>query len=166
MEPQFTNLERVLNEFGQEFVNAVADEIIKAEGIASGEMLNTLDFEVVKENGSYVVYLDHTDYFQYFDKGTAPHWPPREPIEKWINDKGLPTSDSTGWGDLPTVRELAFLISRKISENGTEARDVFEKAYMTVVPKYEEKWNEALAQDIMDNYLNGYNVEDWEILKI
>lgn len=165
MEPQFKNLERVLNDFGNDFVNYVADKIIEANGIATGEMLNTLDFEVMKENGHYTVYLKHTDYFTYFDEGTEPHWPPREPIEQWVKDKPIyPEPD--GRGNLPTVEQLAFLIARKISRDGTEARNVFEAAKQEIIPRYEEKWNEALAQDFMDNYLNGYDINDWDILKI
>ncbi len=165
MEPRFDNLERVLNEFGQAFVNAVADYIIEADGIATGNMLNTLDFSVEKENGHYVVYLNHTDYFKYFDEGTEPHFPPVEPIQKWVQDKPVyPTADSNG--KLPTVEQLGFLIARKISRDGTEARNVFERAKQSVIPEYEQKMADALAQDFINNYLNGYSVEDWQILKI
>lgn len=162
---QWNHLRQVLNDFGNDFVNLVADKIIEADGIATGEMLNTLDFEVRKENGHFSVYLKHTDYFTYFDKGTEPHFPPREPIEKWIQDKPIfPEPDDDG--RLPTVEQLAFLIARKISRDGTEARDVFETAKVELIPQYEQKFADALAEDFMEDYLNGKTINDWDILKI
>lgn len=162
---EFKNLKKTLNEFGQAFVNLVADKIIEADGIATGEMLNTLDFDVRKEGGHFTVYLKHTDYFPYYDQGTSPHFPPREPIEKWIQDKPVyPEADSNG--KLPTVEQLAFLIARKISRDGTEARNVFEAAKQELIPEWEPKFSAALAQDIMDDYLNGKDFNDWDLLKI
>lgn len=162
---QFNNLTAILKEFGQEFVNLVADKIIEADGIASGEMLNTLDFDVRKEGGHFTVYLKHTDYFPYFDQGTRPHWPPKDSIIKWIQDKPIyPEADANG--KLPTVEQLAFLISRKISEDGTEARNVFDIAKKELIPKYEQLFADALAKDIMEDYLAGKNFNDWDILKV
>lgn len=163
MEWEFRHLRECLNEFGQAFVNQVADNIIEADGIATGEMLNTLDFEVRREDNAYVVYLKHTDYFPYYDEGTEPHWPPSDAIQKWIQDKPIyPEADSNG--RLPTVEQLAFLIARKISEDGTEARNVFEKAKATLIPEWEPKFSEALAQDVMEEYMAGA-LDDWNILK-
>lgn len=162
---EYRNLRKVLDDFGRDFMNLVADKIIEANGIATGEMLNTLDFEVLREGGHFTVYLKHTDYFPYFDQGTKPHFPPREPIEKWIQDKPIfPEPDDEG--NLPTVEQLAFLIARKISRDGTEARNVFETAKAELVPKYEPLFAEALRDDFIEDYLNGKNINDWDILKI
>lgn len=162
---EHNNLRRVLEEFGRDFVNLVQDKIIEADGIATGNMLNTLDFDVVQENGHLTVYLLHTDYFQYYDKGSSPHFPPREPIMRWIQDKPVyPTADDNG--RLPTVEQLAFLIARKISEDGTEGRDVFETAKAQLIPMYEEKIAEAVRDDFVEEYLNGGNINEWNLLKI
>ena len=163
---QWNNLRRVLNDFGRDFVNLVADKIIEADGITTGNMLNSLDFDVRKEGGHFSVYLLHTDYFPYYDQGTEPHWPPYDSTEKtfpqiakWIQDKPI-------YSELPTVEQLAFLIARKISRDGTEARNVFEAAKQELIPKYEDKFEEALAQDFIEDYLNGNDINDWDILKI
>lgn len=168
---QWNHLRQVLNDFGNDFVNLVADKIIEADGIATGEMLNTLDFEVRKEGGHFSVYLKHTDYFTYFDKGTGPRTGNkgshklRDAITQWIQDKPVyPTPDDDG--RLPTVEQLAFLIARKISRDGTEARDVFETAKVELIPQYEQKFADALAEDFMEDYLNGKTINDWDILKI
>lgn len=162
---EFNNLRNVLNEFGQAFVNLVADKIIESDGIATGNMLNTLDFDVRKEGGHFTVYLKHTDYFPYYDQGTPPHFPPRAPIKKWIQDKPIYPEEGSD-GKLPTVEQLAFLIARKISRDGTEARNVFDAAKNELIPEWEPKFSAALAQDIMDDYLNGKDFNDWDILKV
>lgn len=161
---EWNNLQAVLNDFGRDFMNLVADKIVEADGVATGEMLNTLDFEVRQAGSYFAVYLKHTDYFTYFDKGTRPHWPPRSAIEKWVQDKPvLPYPDKNG--KLPTVEQLAFLISREISENGTEARDVFEKAKAELFPKYEQLINEAVEKDVMADFLAGGPLNGLHILK-
>ena len=169
---QWNHLRKVLNDFGNDFVNLVADKIIEADGIATGEMLNTLDFDVRKESGHFSVYLKHTDYFTYFDKGTKPHMPPYDPVAKtfpdivkWIQDKPIyPKPDDND--RLPTVEQLAGAIAMSITKNGTEARDVFETAKVELIPQYEQKFADALAEDFMEDYLDGKTINDWDILKI
>lgn len=158
MEPQFTNLENVLDEFCKEFLATVRRLVEEKEGLASGNMYDSFDCKAVKENGHYTVYLFHTDYFQYYDQGTQPHFPPIQPLKDWVDAK-------QARGMLPEIPGLPYMVQWKIAREGTEGREVFQEAYMEVVPKYDEKFSEALAQDFMDNYLNGYDVRDWEILK-
>lgn len=51
----------------------------------------------------------------FVERGTRPHWPPIEPIEKWARIKlGQPG--------------LGFVISRKIARVGTKAHKFFEPA--------------------------------------
>lgn len=54
--------------------------------------------------------LDYTEQLQF---GRKPgRFPPIDAIEKWISDKGIAT-------DIP-IRSLAFLIARKIANEGTK----------------------------------------------
>lgn len=158
-EPRFYNLEAVLNEFGKAFVDAIKRLTEEAEGVASGNMLDTYDYEVVKENGHYTVYLTHTDYFQYFDKGTTPHWAPIQPLKDWVEAK-------QSRGLLPQIEGLPYMVQWKIARDGTEGREVFGRAAQEVIPKFEDRWNDALAKDFMENYLNGDDINEWNILKI
>ncbi|MBX7047231.1 MAG: hypothetical protein K1X86_15480 [Ignavibacteria bacterium] len=68
-------------------------------------------------------------------EGTKPHFPPLEPIEKWVAYKGLAKRDKVnarmkaqGSGKISRasteeqrVKQIAFLIARKISKKGTTA---------------------------------------------
>lgn len=159
MEPRFDNLKREMDEFCREFLAEVRRLVKEEDGLASGKMYDDFDCKPVKENGHYTIYLYHTDYFKYYDEGTSPHWAPIQPLKDWVAAKQRN-------GMLPEVPGLPYMVQWKIARDGTEGRDVFERACMEVIPRYEGRFADALAQDFIDNYLNGYNIEDWQILKI
>ena len=159
------NLIQVLNEFGAEYRNVVQDLIIQDGGIASGEMLNAMDFRTGETGGSIIVYLEHTDYFPYYNDGSPAHWPPREPIERWIENKPIYPDERNG--SLPTVQQLAFLIARAMAgksphqselknpDGGTEAHNIMDRAFKEVFPKYEKKIYEAQIKDFVESELKG-----------
>ncbi len=61
-------------------------------------------------------------YGLFVEKGTKPHWPPREPIEKWARIKlGQPG--------------LGFVIARSIARKGTKAHPWFEPGFKEALPK-------------------------------
>ena len=86
--------------------------------IASGNLYNTATYKT-NINGSWfelTFVLDEA--WRYIENGTKPHFPPIEAIERWITVKHIiPTTNS---GRVPTTRQLAFLIARGISKNGTK----------------------------------------------
>lgn len=86
--------------------------------IASGNLYNTATYKT-NINGSWFevsFVLDET--WRYLENGTKPHFPPLEAIERWITVKHIiPTTNS---GKIPSTKQLAFLIARGISKNGTK----------------------------------------------
>lgn len=65
--------------------------------------------------------------WQYVENGASPHWPPVNAIKDWIEQKPveiLPDSN----GRIPTTDQLAFLIGRKIAEEGIEPKHLLEEA--------------------------------------
>ena len=93
--------------------------------IASGNLYNTATYKT-NINGSWfelTFVLDET--WRYLENGTKPHFPPVEAIERWITVKHIiPTTNS---GKVPTTRQLAFLIARGISKNGTKPTKLLQK---------------------------------------
>ena len=85
---------------------------------ASGDLANTARY-ITKWNGKYFeLYFKLQDYWRYLENGTKPHFPPIEAIERWITVKLIiPTTNS---GKIPSTKQLAFLIARGISKNGTK----------------------------------------------
>lgn len=112
-------------EITQDINNICADllerykQSIKDSGhSASGDLANTARY-ITKWNGKYFeLYFKLQDYWRYLENGTKPHFPPIEAIERWITVKHIiPTTNS---GKIPSTKQLAFLIARGISKNGTK----------------------------------------------
>lgn len=82
---------------------------------ASGNWLRQLETEVYSVGSRYVGRVLGTFYTYFLVNGRKPgKRPPSKVIEKWIRVKGI-----TPKGNI-TVKQLAFLIARKIGEFGTK----------------------------------------------
>jgi hypothetical protein len=85
---------------------------------ASGELKNTASYKV-QISGSYLeIIFNLQEYWKYLENGTKPHFPPLEAIENWITVKHI--IPRTNGDRVPTTRQLAYLIGREISINGTK----------------------------------------------
>lgn len=144
----FDNLRKVLNDFGYEFKQQVRDKIYAENALATGELLNSIEFEVVEdETEGFTLYLLHAPYFHYVNENTKPHWPPKGSLEDWIESKPIiPTADENG--RLPTVEQLDFLIRRKISREGTKGHYFFEATLNGLLEKYYPLIVDAIYADV------------------
>ena len=146
---EWTHTEQVLQNWADDFLQRLKDRLIRDDKYASGDLLASLQTTVVANGNELTVWLTSEDYLQYINNGTEPHFPPRAPIEKWIEDKGIePYPDKNG--KLPTVQGLAFLICRKISQVGTEADPVVDDTVREVNEIYMSRIEEAIIQDLDD----------------
>ncbi len=144
---EWTNTMKALEEFGAYFRNLLQDRIIEEDMIASGELLNDLDYIIDTGENEWTVSVKIKDYFKYVDEGTKPHFPPLSAIKRWIEVKPVyPEVDSAG--KTPTVDQLAFLIARKISEEGTEGREIWEPTVQEAVDKFEDRLGDAILEDL------------------
>ena len=158
------NLKRVLEEMGAELKNLLKENIVAENGVATGEMLASIDTDVQQEADALVLYLLSTDYFKWWDQGTTAHWPPKYNKEgdklllaDWIEKKGLETAESTGDKSLPTVEQLNFLIRRKIAglsptgkPGGTPSHGRLKAVADLLADTYAEKIGAAIIQDFLE----------------
>lgn len=108
---------------------------------------DTITAEVTMDGRAFTASLNMNYYWKYLEEGTRPHWPPSSAILNWVQIKPvIPRPD--GNGRIPTQKQLAFLISRKIAEHGTEGTHGFETAREAILPAYYEKIEQALAEDV------------------
>ena len=86
--------------------------------IASGNLYNTAKYKCSFDGKWFEVSFVLDSTWRYLENGTKPHFPPIEEIERWITVKHIiPTTNS---GKIPSTKQLAFLIARGISKNGTK----------------------------------------------
>ena len=138
---------KALEEYGAAVRNRYQDKIILNDHLASGNLLNTLEYIVTFGSTKISVTLNLQDYWKYLEEGTKPHWPPINAILDWITAKPVLPS-KTFDGKLPTMKQLAFLISRKISEEGTEPTHMLEETIDEINAEFEDRIEQAILQDL------------------
>lgn len=115
----------------------------------------TITTAVEVDGKKFSVSLNMNHYWEYLEYGTGPargrdkYWPNSAAIAKWIEVKPvIPRPD--GAGRIPTAKQLTFLISRKIHDEGTKGTHGFETTRDAVLPMYIERIEHALSEDIGD----------------
>lgn len=107
-----------INNIVQNLLNRYKQKMKDENHIASGNLYNTAKYKCSFDGKWFEVSFILDSTWRYLENGTKPHFPPLEAIEKWITVKHIiPTTDN---GRVPTTRQLAFLIARGISKNGTK----------------------------------------------
>ena len=141
------NVMETLEQYAQEVRNKYQDNLIQDDKIASGNLLNSVEYQVVQNGMVYEVQLRLQDYWKYVEYGTKPHFPPVNKILEWIRVKPvIPRPNDKG--DIPTPQQLAFLIARGISKHGTGGSEALEEALLDINAKYKDKLVIALHQDM------------------
>ena len=148
---KWENLRRVLGEFAQELRNRYQDNLIRDNKIATGNLLNSVEYKVDFDDRSIWVELHLEDYYKWVEEGRGPgKYPPPDKILEWIRWKPIVPDDRQGTGKLPTEQQLVYLISRKIAENGIEPGHQLRDAMNDIYAEFEERIDDAIAMDIND----------------
>lgn len=158
---KFPNLEKVLEEYAIDFRNTYQDSLINNDRIASGDLLNSVDYIITKGTNQYSVSIKLKDYYYFVEYGRkAGKFPPPDAMLRYVQIKPiLPRPNANG--KLPTEKQLAFLIGRKIAREGTEGSGDFQKTADTINNRYLIKIYQAIDKDIegmatviFNNFLN------------
>lgn len=144
---EFKNLQSVLEELGKAIKLRYQENLIESDRKASYNLIGSIQYQTVINGQELAIDLELADYWKYVEDDTRPHWPPVDKILEWVRIKPvLPTPLSNG--KLPTEKQLAFLISRKISEVGTTGSHDLERTLEEIDQEWEERIEEAIDQDI------------------
>lgn len=143
----FPNLIEVLDAYGKTLVERYRQGLEDGDHIATGNLYRSVSSEVTLNGQSFIVEFKMPEYGEYLEQGTKPHFPPINAIEGWIRAKRIvPRRDDQG--RLPTEKQLAFLIARKIDEEGTERTGIYEKANALTYNEWNRLIDEAIAMDL------------------
>lgn len=139
-------VQAVLQEYAQA-VQSVYRQRLEASGRrATGQLIASVRCRVESGDRAFEVTMTLEDWWKYVEYDTRPHWPPRDAILKWIRVKPvIPRPD--GRGRIPTERQLAYLISRKIARVGTEGSHDLRNTLEQVNADYLPRLQAALAED-------------------
>ena len=131
---------------------------------ASYKLLNSVETTVKRGDDTFTVTINLEDYWIFVENGRKPgRFPPVSKILEWVRCKPvIPYSDSRG--RLPTEEQLAFLIARKIAEQGTEGRNVLAETVEELNNYYLPLLQQALDRDFarfsyeIDTYIGSIRV--------
>lgn len=137
---EFPNLTRVLNEYAQDLVENYK---------ASGELANSVKYIIEdKVKGKFEVKLELLEYWKYVEYGRkAGKMPPISAIKQWIKVKPIILRPMKN-GKLPTINQLAYLISRKIGLEGTKGRGVLSERIENANRVFWEDIEDAILKDL------------------
>lgn len=127
--------------------------IRRKRAVATGDLKNSLTFTLRKVSDGYeVTFKARGKAAQYADvvedgRREGLKGPKTEPILQWIRTKGIKVRDGDGkilkqtpWRQ----RGLAYIIARRIGENGIEPVKYFENAYKDAIEEREQDILQAL----------------------
>lgn len=100
---------------------------INASGKLSNINLEDKTIDIDWDDKSFRVYFILEDYWKWVEYGRRPGTPPPiEPIENWIKVKKIVPKAKNG--EVPTTKQLALYISKKIGKYGTKPKSPLKNA--------------------------------------
>lgn len=143
------NTINILQEYGQKFADVYKDKLLNHK--ASGNLLNSIQTKVVVNDTELILYMDLADYYYYIENGRGPgKFPPIDKILEWIRVKPILPREING--KLPTEKQLAFLIGRKIAREGFEGTHDLEDTKNLLQIEFELRIQEALIEDFKKEF--------------
>lgn len=148
----YENVKAVLNKFGKLLVEEYRNNLTEKNVNASKTLFNSISYIVEGNGTNFVVKLKLEDYYKYVENGRkAGKFPPINKIEKWVEIKPVIPRPMAN-GKLPTTKQLAFLISRKIALEGIKPRPLLQQSIDEVFDEIKERLEEALIKDIESEF--------------
>ena len=151
----FANLQEVVDAAGKLLVDAMADQILAQGLFATGELARSVTYQPIPvQDGVIGFQILMEDYGIYQNDGffrPPGKRPPLQPIIDWLQRKQITPKPDPITNKTPSIREFAFLIQRKIGNEGAtiKARPFIQPAVDGVVNNFlTPKLEEAGIKDI------------------
>jgi hypothetical protein len=138
------NLEKALRQFGDELVSNLVKELIQADKDVTGNLIKSIDYELVEKANTFMLNIKALDYLKYVDGGRRPgaKQPPVSAIIPWVKRKGIKIGK--------TPEQTAFVIAKSIKKNGIKPTNVISKAIQTTMRTKMDLLAKHAVEDIMD----------------
>jgi hypothetical protein len=140
------SIESLSDEYGEILVAKLKKNIADIDKYATGDLVDTMYYEVKSDGVKSVIRLNANHYLRYVDKGRRPgKYPPLWAISKWATVKGI-------------SQRAVFPIARKIAERGTPATNVINKTLDQVksefLPIYEKNLADIVGVVLVNDIFN------------
>lgn len=161
----FDELNAILAEYAREAEEMYKYQLSLGNKTASRKLMDTIKSNVVVGENAYEVTLTLQHYWKYIEggrKGTESSppgakykaaFPPVKAILDWILVKPvLPRPSADGKMEKLRPKSLAYLIGRKIEEEGIEPHPALKTTQEELMKMYRERLSAALGHDV-ENYI-------------
>lgn len=126
------NLKRSLETAGKIYVAALTKELLSAGKKESGQLIKSLDYDVVETIDGLSVYIIGKEYLEQVDQGRKKgKMPPVKAIQKWVKGRGIKFKGQT-------EESTAFIIARSIAKKGIRPTNVINKTKNRVLNNISE----------------------------
>lgn len=143
----FTKTYEVLKRYAEDVAELYKRNLIQSDHLATEGLLNSVHTEVVRDGARIAVDMNLAEYWKYVEYDTKPHFPPPSALLKWITVRQIvPYPDAKG--RIPTPKQLAFLIGRKISRVGTKGSHDLTNAVQEINAQYKREIEDAITEDL------------------
>lgn len=148
---EWINTEKVLQDFGKSFVEYYQSLLLEEDKVATGDLFNSVKYIIDINDNSIEVSISLLNYWKYIENGRkSGTWPPINKIENWIRVKNIKPYPYNG--KLPTIKQLNYLISRKIYERGIEPNPLFKKTTDNIVELFKDELENAVTKDVIKEF--------------
>lgn len=151
---EFNNLRSVVDDYGREYVEKLKEALVRDNRVASGNLVNSLSYEVEFDGEKITLWLNHIDYLRFPNTKRNPtvnagDGRVRLKLLEWARLKGLTPKGNQ------TLEQLSYALANKIHSQGYEGRDKSTNIPYTqlveqlLYPKYHQLIENALMDDFM-----------------
>jgi hypothetical protein len=137
-------LRKALEEIGEDIIDELSRELIKAKKIDTGDLLASLDYRVLETVDGLLLEILANDTLKYVDQGRrrGAKQPPTSAIIPWVERKNIKIKGAK------TVEQKAFVIARSIKKNGIRPLNIVNKTRDNILRNKIEILKKASMQDI------------------
>jgi len=105
--------------------NKLVNEAKKNAPVASGHLRQ--DIDIIEREDNTITVGTNLKYASFVEFGTDPHYPPIEPLKKWVRRK------------LGVEEDVAYAVQQKIGQEGTEPQPYMRDAIESTRRYYQNK---------------------------
>jgi len=145
----YKNVNDKLNDLGRLLVEIFKAQIRAQNKVASGNLLDSVEYQVEIGGNFSAVKVFAADYFRYIVEGRKAGYPSggdgsflRNLIE-WVRVRGLESDDKA-------IRSAAYAIRESIFKNGIPPVDLLAFAQKEIEREVDQQFTEALNKDVQE----------------
>lgn len=157
MANKYKAVKKVLDDYAVGILESYKRRLVESGTVASGGLLETTSrSEIIfnPNNTEFQIIFNIEDYYIYVEDGRlSGSFPPVDAIKEWIRVKNIipqPYQLPSGKTVIPTQDQLAFLIGRKIYEEGIPPNPILLETINEFLETLVVELSQAYAKDIKE----------------